>query len=318
MSLLAPASGQEKPEVPRPPGTARIMTWNVQHACAERSRRQAEWLASTDTDVVVLTEVAAGDGGAALTQALSDRGFRTLTSSAGPGHARDYRVLVACRGGAPHPVEAVTTVDLPHRFLAVRVRLTSSSREGVSGSDGDGIRSLTSTFTTRSGDVARSGNGDVSLLVAGLYVPSRGPQHRRNVDKRAFQSAVTALLPALAAARTPEESLVVTGDLNVLERGHVPAHTNFGAWEYAFYDSFAAHGLIDAFRHLHPRAVEHSWFGRRSGAGYRFDHLFIDQAHAAHVVACHYDHRPRRAGLSDHSALAAVIDLSTEAVSTAR
>jgi len=87
----------------------------------------------------------------------------------------------------------------------------------------------------------------VGLL--GLYVPSRGPQQRRNENKRACQNTVTTALPGfLARFGGP---VIVAGDLNV-EPGHRPHLPVFGAWEYAFYESFLNAGLTDAYRARHP------------------------------------------------------------------
>ncbi|QNE84476.1 hypothetical protein F0345_28025 [Streptomyces rutgersensis] len=135
----------------------------------------------------------------------------------------------------------------------------------------------------------------------GLYVPSRGPKDQRNVAKRAFQEAVTESLPWLLAA-FPDMPVIVAGDLNVIERGHQPPHKVFGDWEYDFYDSFRAADLTDAFRHLHPDEVTHSWFGR-SGNGFRFDHLFVSTPHAERILACEYHQEAREAGLSDHAVM---------------
>lgn len=76
----------------------------------------------------------------------------------------------------------------------------------------------------------------------------------------------------------------------------------FGNWEYDFHDSYQAAGLTDAFRHLHPDEVAHSWFGR-SGNGFRFDHLFVSTPHAEHVLACNYHQEAREAGLTDHAVM---------------
>ncbi|ONK13110.1 hypothetical protein [Streptomyces sp. MP131-18] len=92
-------------------------------------------------------------------------------------------------------------------------------------------------------------------------------------------------------------------DLNILEPDHAPRYPVFGTWEYDFYRSFAAAGLTDAYCHLHPQTVEHSWFGR-GGNGYRFDHAFLATAHHSRLLSCGYLHRPRELGLTDHSALA--------------
>jgi exodeoxyribonuclease-3 len=104
--------------------------------------------------------------------------------------------------------------------------------------------------------------------------------------------------------------VVVAGDLNVVEPDHQPHYSVFGDWEYRFYADFARlGGLVDAFRELHPARVEHSWFGR-GGNGYRFDHVFVTHQHRRQLRACRYLHEPRLAGLSDHAAMAATLDLN--------
>ncbi len=96
--------------------------------------------------------------------------------------------------------------------------------------------------------------------------------------------------------------VVVTGDLNVVEPGHVPHYPVFGRWEYHFYRSFPAAGLADAYRVLHPDATAHSWIGR-GGNGYRFDHAFITTAYLPALTAGDYLHAPRHDGLSGHAAM---------------
>jgi exodeoxyribonuclease-3 len=121
---------------------------------------------------------------------------------------------------------------------------------------------------------------------------------RRNEDKRAFQRAVTAALPGfLTQFGGP---VIVTGDLNVVEPGHIPHHAVFGDWEYGFYRSFAAAGLTDAYRVLHPDTPGHSWFGR-SGHGYRFDHAFVTTPHAGLIRSRRYLQAPRELSITDHA-----------------
>jgi exonuclease III len=153
----------------------------------------------------------------------------------------------------------------------------------------------------------------VGLL--GLYVPSRGPKERRNEDKRAFQHAVSEALPSFLSRF--DGPVVVAGDLNVVEPGHVPHYTVFGPWEYAFYRSFAEAGLVDAYRALHADKVEHSWFGR-GGNGYRFDHCFVTARHRAHLSGCEYLHAPRETGLSDHAAMVLTLQLTRDGDDVAR
>ncbi|MEU3355135.1 endonuclease/exonuclease/phosphatase family protein [Streptomyces sp. NPDC037389] len=249
------------------PGTAagslRILTWNVQSASPVRSRAQVAWLASQEhADTVVLTEVGAGPGGTALVQALSGAGYRGLISPASRG---DYRTVLATR--LPHLTSLPSpVVFLPHRAPAARLTI-----------------------------------GAHTVTLVGLYVPSRGPRERRNEDKRAFQASVAATLRQLAE-ETGRHLVFVAGDLNVVEPGHRPHHAVFGAWEYDFYRAFAAAGFTDAYRHLNPDVVEHSWFGR-TGNGYRFDHTFITSRHRHLLTACSYLHDPRQEGLSDHAAM---------------
>ncbi|MBV8541165.1 MAG: endonuclease/exonuclease/phosphatase family protein, partial [Pseudonocardiales bacterium] len=62
----------------------RVLTWNVQHAAASRTHQQAGWLATADPpDVVVLTEVAAGETGQLLARLLSGLGYTVHLTEAG-------------------------------------------------------------------------------------------------------------------------------------------------------------------------------------------------------------------------------------------
>ena len=260
-------------EIATEPGSAdrlSVMTWNVQHASAQRSIRQAAWLAARpDAQVVVLTEVGHGPGGTALIGALSDHGYTCLPAPV-PDPA-DYRTVIASRCATPEPLDCGISV-LAHRAIAATVDLRGHK-----------------------------------IAVLGLYVPSRGPREHRNRDKRAFQEAAAAALPALLTR--VDGPLVATGDLNVLEPGHRPHYRLFGKWEYDFYRAFPAAGLADTYRLLHPDTVEHSWYGR-GGNGYRFDHTFVTAQYADRLLECRYLHASRRAGLSDHSAMTATVALT--------
>lgn len=281
MSLLADLAAPAAAPRRRRAGRVRVATWNVQNASPARSRSQAAWLAATELDAVALTEVSATHD--TLTAALHDHGFATWTPRASGQWSGDYRVVLASRAAAIETPDRLVTVEhQPHRCAAAVLHL-----EAVKGED-----------------------QRPALLLAGLYVPSRGPAARRNVDKRAFQNAVTTWLPQLAAAGADlAVPVLACGDLNIVEPEHVPHHDVFGPWEYDFYTSFAAAGFADAYRLRHPDSVEHSWFGRRSGNGYRFDHLFLDHAHATAVTNCGYDQAPRLQRLSDHALMHAEIAL---------
>ncbi|MGW6602606.1 endonuclease/exonuclease/phosphatase family protein [Streptomyces sp. NPDC055036] len=249
----------------------RLLLFNAQHASPDRSRRQAAWVVGReDADIAVFTEVSSTYGGDALVTALDERGYATVIAP--QPNDPDYRTVIACRTADAHQVQSPVAVT-PHRAPAARVTI---------------------------------GGHEIGLL--GLYVPSRGPKEQRNVAKRAFQDAVTKALPKLGAT-FPEMPLIVAGDLNVIERGHQPPHKVFGEWEYAFYDSFQDAGLTDAFRHLHPDKLAHSWYGR-TGAGFRFDHLFVSARHDHQVLASDYQLKAREAGLTDHAVMSLRLGLS--------
>jgi exodeoxyribonuclease III len=244
-------------------GMVRLLVFNAQHASPSRARRQAEWIARQEAaDLVILTEVGAGPGGHALAGALSERGYPHVLAP--EPVVPDYRTVLASRGPELAPVPSGIDV-LPHRGAAAAVRLAGHT---------------------------------IGLL--GLYVPSRGPQQRRNQNKRAFQRAVTEALPDFVTRSGGP--VIIAGDLNVVEPGHTPHHPVFGGWEYDFYRSFSEAGMADAFRAMHPRAAEHSWFGR-SGRGYRFDHVFVTGQHSTQIRSCGYLHEPREHGLTDHAAM---------------
>jgi len=244
-------------------GEVRLLVFNAQHAAPGRARRQAEWIAAQEAaDLVVISEVGSGPGGAALIGALTAGGY---TSVLAPGASfAGYCTVLASRGVGLTAIPSGIKV-FPHRGPAA-------------------------TFSL--------GGERIGLL--GLYVPSRGPKERRNEDKRAFQRAVTAALPGfLGQFGGP---VIVAGDLNVVEPGHIPHHAVFGDWEYDFYRSFAEAGLTDAYRALHPDAAGHSWFGR-SGQGYRFDHAFVTTPHARLIRSCRYLQEPRELCITDHAAM---------------
>lgn len=254
----------------------RVLTCNVQRASVSRARRQVDWLAGSDADVLVLTEVSAEESSDVLARLLADAGFGVLLPK--PSENDRCRVIVACRDAAPSDVD-VGAGWMGHRCVAARVGFPA---------------------------------GEIGVI--GLYVPSRGPRDRRNRDKRAFQDLVAAVLPNAKKTLEVSGPVVIAGDLNVLEPDHDPRYAVFGEWEYDFYRAFGRAGFDDAFRIMEPVRMDYSWFGRSTAEGkrngYRFDHAFVSRAHRGAVVECRYDHSVRTAGLTDHSALRMTLDLT--------
>ncbi len=136
--------------------------------------------------------------------------------------------------------------------------------------------------------------------IVGVYVPSRGFDTGPRLAKK--KQFLDVLATALLSPLHQGAPRVLCGDLNVLERDHVPSYKYFQEWEYSFYERFEILGYRDAFRSKYPDRREHSWLGR-GGAGYRYDHAFIPKQLAKVPFDCFYLHEPRELRLSDHSAL---------------
>ncbi|SEP88328.1 Exonuclease III [Mycobacterium sp. 88mf] len=69
-----------------------------------------------------------------------------------------------------------------------------------------------------------------------------------------------------------------------------------------------ATGYTDVWRSLHPTTREYSWFSRPGNNGFRLDYIFAAPEFAQRIQACEFDHAPRLAGETDHSALVASFD----------
>jgi exonuclease III len=239
-----------------------VLTWNIQNPSLKRATEQADWIVGKGADIVLLTEAKHSEGCKYIQDWLESYGYKTVMP---PTEHDDYCVIVAVKG-------------LPMQVREPRIRLFPQRAVTV------GIQTILRTMT-----------------VMGVYVPSRGPIERRNIDKRRFQSELTAVIKGLE--RTEEaETLIIGGDLNVIERKHNPHYAVFGEWEYTFYDAFGECGLVDAYRLKYPTKNEYSWYGK-VGDGYRFDHMFVSKNVASCVSDCSYIHDVRTAKLSDHSAM---------------
>lgn len=240
----------------------RLLIWNVANPSLGRAKQQFEWIANTKANVVILTETKSSNGCIYLKDAFEDIGFKVFFPQAATNR---YSVLVAEKGfnGKRHYLDIEF---LPERIQALKLQ----------------------TFM---------GN----VLLIGLYVPSRGPKERRNVDKRKFQDQIMRLLNSFRN-KDIKHHLLAGGDLNVIPPDHEPRYSLFGDWEYQFYNAFLKLGMSDGYKYTQPHGQEHSWIGK-SGDGYRFDHLFLSNRLLGYVKRCNFIHEVRDTRLSDHSAL---------------
>lgn len=240
----------------------RILNWNIRNPSLKRAKGQADWIIKTNANVIILTEAKYSEGGRYIRDWLESFGFNVLFPKP---DRNDYCVMVASKGLTSKNLD-IKINFLPHRVVSITLE----------------------TFLGK-------------IKIVGIYVPSRGPIEKRNVDKRKFQNQMIDLLQHLSET-TSTSNLIVGGDLNVVERNHFPYYPVFGEWEYEFYESFLKFGLADAYRALHPDTQEYSWFGKE-GDGYRFDHFFVSKDLLQYVTECSYIHTPRTSKISDHSAM---------------
>jgi exonuclease III len=250
-----------------------LVSWNL----AGRVRRlgeQAERLAELDADVVCLQE---------LTRAtlplwrerLLNAGYLSVEhpdTSTGSSRSRPLFVLSACRQAARQV--PVPGVPWPERVLALELQ------------DGTELVNLHSPISPKP---------ELAKL-------------------RTHRAVYGHLAHAQGRAR------ILCGDLNTPRREHTDgtvwtfARDRYGRlrpdrgeeWDEAellLIRELGRHGFRDAFRSLHGyEQREISWGWQRWKGGYRLDHLLVC---GLAVEECHYEHRWREEGLSDHSALIA-------------
>jgi exodeoxyribonuclease-3 len=95
------------------------------------------------------------------------------------------------------------------------------------------------------------------LRILGAYVPNKDNRSQSSVErKKRWIQEFSATLKA-TSSDTP---VILMGDLNVVERGHVLKYPKeFLEFDYQFYDDLAVqHDLEDFFRRLHPDRTEYT------------------------------------------------------------
>ncbi|WP_439381594.1 endonuclease/exonuclease/phosphatase family protein [Amycolatopsis lexingtonensis] len=251
-----------------------VLTLNVGNPALERARRQRDWLARRHEDVFVLTETGSGPGTHLIAESYRDAGW-SVTYPDHPDKERGVMLLSKLKSTVD-PIGAAMT-HLPARLAGI---------------------------------VMHTDRGPLRIL--GAYVPSRDATEAKTTRKRTWIDAFHQAYEATA----DDTPVLLLGDLNILEPGHFPPHPGqFAPFETAFYTELTQrHGLTDAFRALHPTAVEHSW-ARRVELGYRYDHAHASAPLMEQVERCSYVHDTRQGdpALTDHSGLAVELALTATA-----
>lgn len=111
----------------------------------------------------------------------------------------------------------------------------------------------------------------------------------------------------IEAAETDDAPDLVIGDFNT---GDNLLDKTSGATPFVlseFLGHMAKAGYIDVWRERHGEQREYSWYSNHGG-GFRLDHAFLRKGYGE-ALACEFDHAPREARVSDHSAL--ILELQT-------
>ena len=93
----------------------------------------------------------------------------------------------------------------------------------------------------------------------GVYVPSRDRSDKKILRKKSFLNSIKEFIN-----NSNNISRVLMGDLNILERNHIPHYSSFFEWEYDFYDDLIDKGLSLIHISCSLRSdPEFSWGGSR-------------------------------------------------------
>jgi exodeoxyribonuclease-3 len=266
----------------------RIATWNV-NSLKARLERVSSWLERARPDILLLQETKLADPDVPH---LLFHGLGYQVAHHGEG--RWNGVAVASRS----PIEEVVT----NFGEPMRVARTP----GV----GD--------------DEPLAEARMIAVRTAGLRVVSVYAPNGRVVDSPFYQAKLfwfDRLARWLTEACSPDESLVLGGDLNVAptdadvwDRTKCHGGTHVSPPERMAFERLCAWGLVDAYRLHHQEGDRFTWWDYRAGNfhknfGMRIDHLLVSRAVAARTIWAEID-REARKGVptpSDHAPL--LIDL---------
>ena len=227
--------------------TMRLYSWNVNGWRAACRKGLREWVATAQADALCFQEIKA------------DPDRLPAAETALDGY--DARWAVAERPG----YSGVATFSrAPCRPLATGLGIPRFDREGR---------------------VVVTDCGDFDLY--NVYFPNGKKDTERLAFKLDFYAAFLERINARVAAG---RAVVFCGDVNTAHQAIDLARpkenariSGFLPEERACLDQWAAAGWVDSFRHLHPGAVEYSWWSQRTNArarniGWRLDYFWIHES----------------------------------------
>jgi len=249
-----------------------ILTINIGNPSIDRARNQVKWLEERSEDVFVLTETKDSEGCRYIADYFLKDSYDLFSMSSDKkryvffpkSNTGDLGVMIISK----IPIDKGYSIyDKSHKFYS---RFAAC----------DIIFNQT------------------KINIIGLYVPSRDSSEEKINRKKEFCSDVANYIKNVQSANR-----IVCGDLNILDRNHIPRYPTFFDWEYRFYDFFINMKYVDAFRHCYPKLNEYSWVGRTDD-GYRYDYFLISDSLAGNIKDCCFLHETRTTNkITDHSAV---------------
>lgn len=108
-----------------------------------------------------------------------------------------------------------------------------------------------------------------------------------------------------------EQKTLIVGDFNVGDKmrdgyDHYPRSVYRKTFEA--FDRLNATGWIDAWRETHSSSKERTWYFKKTGRGFRIDHMFMSPPLYEKMKLVEYSHEERESCISDHSLMFAEIN----------
>lgn len=248
-----------------------FLSLNIGNPSLERARKQCEWLEKRPEDVFILTETKNSQGCSYIEDFFLQYGYDLFSMNS----SLNFNVSFP----------KSKTGDLGVMIVSKHQIIKSKN-----------FFKDDSIFYSRQLETVISIN-NLPISVVGLYVPSRDRSDEKILRKKRFVDNIEKFITEFG--NVPR---VIMGDLNILDRNHIPHYSTFFEWEYSFYDKIVHEGYIDAYRYCNQGKQEYSWVGRTND-GYRYDYGFVSADLKESILECKYIHDTRKRGLTDHSAI---------------
>lgn len=252
-----------------------FLSLNIGNPSLERAKEQCRWLEKREEDVFILTETKVSQGCEYIEEFFLQYGYDLFSMNSSlnfdvsfpKSQTGDLGVMIISK----HPIKK---------------SYNSFAKDSI--------------FYSRELETIISINNKL-ISVIGLYVPSRDRSDNKILRKKSFLNDISELIN-----HSNDIPRVIMGDLNIIERNHIPHYSSFFDWEYDFYDELINKGYIDTYRYCNNEKQEYSWVGRTND-GYRYDYGFVSTNLKNNIIDCRYLHETRKNGLTDHSGI--VIEL---------